>query len=509
MGISVPGFMSYFTAHRSILASQAAMQVVNTNISNANTVGYSRQRLEIQTANALDAPGVGNNVANGVLGQGVQVVDVTRSHDRFQDAQIRTQHGLYENQATITDYLERTEGIVSPLSSNGINASMQKFFDAAHQLSLHADDLAIRTNYIKSAQNMLNTFQQAANQLQDLRTSLVGKSGDSGSYDTSQTALLVNDVNTKLDNVAALNSQIANVTASGGTPNDLLDKRDVLLEELSKEMNISVTYKDNNQIDVKLGSNILVRSGNVVNSLNAVENTGGDADDNPVLIQLSSTSTTVNSDLTGGKIGGLLVVGGNGTTTSTIRGVLGQLNTLFTQIATEINSLQAAGQNLDTANNNNPVATSNTVFDLSVGTTLSVFRYSVNSNIVADPSLVSAAITDSTVTGGFAGVGDGRNATLMGEIANKTIAGLGNLSPTSYFNSKVSILGSNISAARDSAENYQTVLEQMDGRRLAIQGVNVEEEMVDLMKYQRAFEASAKVLNTMDKVFDLLINRLV
>lgn len=510
MGIRIPAFFGYYNAHRALLANQNALNVINNNIANVNTPGYSRQSINLVAASSYPPVSPSNLISGGFLGQGVEVQGINRTHDNYLDDQIRTQNSLFFYQSMVRDNLQQMEGILGGISSSGIHDAMKDFFLSAQALSIHADDMSSRASFMQSAQNMLDVFQQQVEQLQDLRTSLVGLPGDPSSFGVSQAAITVSQINEDIAQIANLNKQILGVSASGASPNDLLDQRDRILGELAEKINIEVEYTDDNQVNVQFGGDYLVRLKDVVNTFEAVENDGvtygSTADEEPTIIYLSSDpATSVNSSITGGQLGGIIQMGGDGTDPFSIRHLMDQLNTLFGEMATAINAVQAAGRDLY---GNIPAAPDDELF-VGGGIPPDVFTYSVNSNIISDPRLIAAAIDDGTIAGGFAGVSDGRNALAMAAVQNTALAGLSNTDVNDFFNIQISRLGTDTKASIDTAANLQAVVQQLEQRRESIQGVNLEEEMINMLRFQRSFEASAKIMATLDKTLDLLINRMI
>lgn len=506
MGIRIPSFFGYFNASRGLSANQIALNTINHNISNVNTEGYSRQRVETTAGSAYPPATRSNFTANGQIGQGISVVDITRSHDNFLDTQIRIQTQLLGFQSQVQDALQQSEGVLGEPSLSGIDGSMTDFFAAAQALSIHPEDIAARASFLQSAQNMLDVFQQQARQLHDLRTNLVGDPNVPSTFTSSQAAITVDDINNRLTDIANLNAQILTVTASGATPNDLLDKRDQLLSELSQLINIQVDYQPSNQIWVSLagtGDN-LVRNGLVIDTLEAIQNPGPlpNPDDEPTLVQLVSAGTAFTAQELGGELGGILQVGSNDPNITTIRGLLEDLDTLLGQIVTEINNLQATGRDL---NGDIPTPPDDEVFTNSGINSLDIFNYGVNTTLIQDPRLLAAAIDDA---GAFAGIGDGRNALAIAALGTQSLAGLGNSNVREFFNATVSRLGVDSKAAQTRTSNLTNVVQQLEQRKQSVQGVNLEEEMIDLLRFQRGFEASAKVMSVIDSTIDTIINKL-
>lgn len=528
--LRLPSFFGYYNAHRGLLSNQMALETINHNIANVNTEGYSRQRVDLTTGTPYPPATMSNFDDAGQLGQGSRVLGVTRSHDNLLDAQIRTQSNLLEYQTAVSDTLKQVEDVIGEPSEFGIDTAITKFFDAAHTLSLHPDDMAIRTTFIQEANNLLTTFQQKANQLQDIRTSIVGDPLVASTLDMSQSYLTVQEINTLLEDIATLNGQIVQVDGSGAMPNDLLDRRDQLLEELSKRINTTVEYSATGQISVKLGSNLLVQGARLVDTLAIVTNTntvGPDPvrDDVPALVGLTSSPPTAASNLngiiTGGKLGGLLAVGGNTAGTTTIRSVMEDLDSLFREISTRVNDLQAGfGTGVPPApytgvrdlNGNAPVAGVNMqIYYPPPGgfPRLQIFGFTINSTVLNDPARITAAYYDPTIPAPLAGTSsgsDGRNIARMAQLQDTLMGGLGNLTYQEFYKNAITNLGTGTQNAERSAENLQNVVDHLTQRRQSVQGVNLEEEMVDMMRFQRGFEASAKVMATLDEVMKTIIN---
>ncbi|MEB3246217.1 MAG: flagellar hook-associated protein FlgK [Vampirovibrionales bacterium] len=504
MGVISPGFFGLLNAHRSMTAIQAAIETVNQNISNANTEGYSRQSVIMEAADPYPPVNLTQLREKGLLGQGTQVDRIDRVRDSFLDGQFRLENSTLGSHETIHDAMTQIQSILAEPTDTGVSTAMQKFFDSAQELSIHPENMAARANFLQSSVDLLAVVKQQANQLSDLRTNLVGDPAVTGSAAASQLGLRVTEVNEKLAQITSLNSSINNISAAGGAPNDLLDKRDLLLDDLSKLVNINVTHTANNQLNLSIGGQTMIRGTVQVDSLQVVANPGPSPtpDDTPTLVQTVTGGATLNSTITGGQIHGLLTMGGNGSTVTTVRGVLGELNTLFDTLAQQVNTLQTGGRDLD--GNATPPA----IFDLAAGSTLAIFRYSVSPTLLGDLRQVAAAIDDSTATSpvGFAGAGDGRNALAIAQLKNTNLAALGNIKLSEYFDTALSGVGVDARSYEDRANAQLNVVETLDGNRQSVSSVNMDEEMINLLRFQRAFEASSRLVNTYNEIAQTLIN---
>lgn len=503
-----PGFFGYYNANRGLMAAQNAMSVINQNISNVNTAGYSRQRLDLQAFDPYNRPNMAQ-LTIGQIGQGPVIQQITRSRDLFLDAQYRLSNSKLGTNSSTNLSLQQIEGILNEPSTEGINSTMQNFFDSAQAMSLHPETAATRSSFIQQAVDLTGIFQQQAMQLADLRRNLVGDPLVPASFTTSQLAINVNDINNKLATIATLNQNIVSVKAAGAQPNDLMDQRDKLLDDLSKLVDIQVTNYDSGQIDLSIGGEVMIRNTRQLDSLSIVENTGVVPlpDDVPALIQTTNGGVVLNdgagTEITSGVIKGIMDMGGNDPTLTTARGMMGKLDNLIGNIVNELNTLQANGR--DQNGNLGPVALILNDPTINPGQTLDIFHWTVNTAVINDPSLVAAAIDDATSSTGFAGVGDGRNALLMAQIKTQVFVALGT-NVTDYFNGAVSKLGIDTQSYQSSTTAQGNQVQSIDASRQSVSGVNVDEETIDLMRYQRAFEATSKTLKAIDEVMQTIIN---
>ena len=149
-----PGFFSFYNTHRSLMTAQNALNVVNHNIANVNTEGYSRQRAEITAYEAYQTPSV-QGFTNGQMGQGSIVSKVERLRDSFIDAQLRNETSVLGFNEVKTEVLQQLEGIIAEPSDSGIGAAVDRFFEAAHELSLHPESIPVRQDYIQTAADFI------------------------------------------------------------------------------------------------------------------------------------------------------------------------------------------------------------------------------------------------------------------------------------------------------------------------------------------------------------------
>jgi len=505
-----PGFFGYYNANRGLMAAQNALSVINQNISNVNTAGYSRERVDLVAADAYALPST-TQVSGGLIGQGPVVQQVTRIRDQFLDAQYRLSNGKLGSNSSINDALQQVQGVVNEPSTNGLSATLQNFFNAAQAMSQNPETAATRASFVQQAIDMTTVFQEQAQQLSDLRKNLVGDPLSPGSFSTSQMAINVNDVNNKLAAIATLSQNIVSVQAAGAAPNDLMDQRDKLLDDLSKLVDIQVTDHNNGQIDVSIAGQTMIKGVKQVDSLAVVQNTNAAAplpDDIPAFIQTVNGGAILNDgsapDLSSGVIKGISDMGGNDPNLTTVRGMMGKLDTMMNSLVGQLNTLQTSG--FDQNGNAPPPALFVSDPTLNPGQTLNIFHWTVNPTVINDPTQVAAAINDPTTATGFAGAGDGRNALQMAQIKTQSFAALGNANVMDYFNGVVSKLGIDAQSFKNTTTAQTSQVNTIDTSRQSIAGVDVNSETIDMMRYQRAFEGTSKVLQAIDQTMQTIIN---
>ena len=304
----VSTFLGLETTLRGILAQQLALDVTGHNISNANTVGYSRQAAVMAPTEAYTVPGVTRPPQAGQLGTGVNVQSYQRMRDEFLDIQYRAQSMRQGSAEAAQDGLRQIEVAVNEPSDTGLNSLLQSYWASWHDVSNAPENLATRQALAQNASSLANGFQSLATQLQTVQ-SQVGQ-----------------NVTDTISQVNAIGSQITQLTAAitadevtGDKPNDLLDQRDVLIDQLSKLGNVTVTVGALDTVDITIGGATLVSGGT------------------PQAAIAESDMTT----LTSGKLNGLI-----GLRDTTIPGYQASLDSIASTLITQTNTAHAAGFDL-------------------------------------------------------------------------------------------------------------------------------------------------------------------
>lgn len=224
------GLFSIFNvANRGLSTQQKAINVTSHNIANANTEGYSRQRARIETTTPFGMPSLNNTAGPGQLGTGSQVAAIERVRDSFLDYQVRVESSKYGEYSARQQFLSEVEGILNEPGDTGISSLLGKFFDSWQSLSTNAQNSNSRTIVIQQSAALADALNHTATQLLDLK--------DNVNFVLKDDIFEVNDT---LEQIDKLNQQIKGVKISGQMPNDLMDRRDLLIDELSKKFGIDV-----------------------------------------------------------------------------------------------------------------------------------------------------------------------------------------------------------------------------------------------------------------------------
>ena len=445
-------FQTLWIGVSGLTAAQRAMEVTANNVANVNTDGYSRQRVEL--VNGRPVPGVFGNRGDGMQGTGVTVADVVRAHSDLADTAFRSESSTQASWSAKADIMTRAEQVLGPVDG-GTPKALANFFGSWEELSLHPDTPAARQAVLDAGTTLAGSFNSAAGDLDQLKA---------GAAD--QLRSTVDQVNRLAAQVAKLNAGIADATNGQQSPNDLLDQRDRLLDQLASLTGATTRPGELGRIDVYVGSRALVR-GETVETLQA-------SSTDPVTVQWSLGG---NPAPAGGKLGGLVE------SAATIAGLRSQLDTMADNFMAQVNAAHAAG------------------FD-STGTPGAPFFAGSGAGgmkvALTDPNQVAAA---GSATGGL---NDGNNALAMAALRSQPMSTGTTAEDTLH--AYAGTLGGLASQATDQTSASGEVLDGLAKDRAQVSSVSTDEEMADMVRYQRAYEASARLVTTIDQMLDRLIN---
>lgn len=438
---------SMWIASQALDADQGALDATSNNIANQNTPGYSR---EIPVLTEAD-PTVEGNVTygNGVVLQQIQSV-----RDQVLQLQIADQNQQQGSAQAQYNALQQVQSLFSD-PTQGIGADFTAFFNSISQLSTDPSDMADRQSVLTAAQNLVGDFHSTEQNLDSIQSGLNQSVGQT-----------VSQINTLTAQIAQLNVQVGQMEKLGQDPGTLGDQETELIQQLSQLTNV-------NQIQTENGLTLTTGSGTplvVAGQSFALQTTSGASG----MTDIASQGQDITGSLQGGQLGGTLQI-----RDTVIPGLLGQLDNLASQFATSFNAAQASGYDL---NGNAGQALFSDTSGAGAASNLTV--------ALSDPSLIAAS------SDGTAG-SDGNVSNLLA-VQNQALPS--GESPLDTYAGFVSLTGNLTSQANAEVTASTSSLTQLNNQLGSVSGVNLDEETTNLMNYQRAYEAAARIVTTVDEL---------
>ncbi len=442
------------SAKRSLNANQYGIGVTSHNIANAGVAGYSRQRA-VFTASAAE------KMPFGYLGSGVDIKNIQRLRDKYLDQQTYTINSNLGQASQRQQVLSMTESLLQEPSDSGLNAMMTQFFGSFQDLATHPEESSSRNAVLQRASLMTDSFHRLS---EGLAATKINISNDVESK--------IEKNNTLIKSTAEKDASIVTANLQGQEAGDLKDQRDRNLSDLSALINIRSSENENGSMSVAIGGTMVISNGNYQQLKT------GSVAGSMVVTTLSST-TAVN--VTSGEVGGLLKL-----YNTTINGYQKNLDDLAQTLITQVNKLHSAGYNLA-----DPAATG---IDFFTGTDASTI--SVSAAVQQDINNIAASANGAP--------GNNEIAIALSQLQNAKTMNGDNNTVFQFYNGIVSGLGSEIQGLDTETKSQQLVLEQVSAQQSSVSGVSIDEEMTNLIKFQHGFEASARVINAVNTLFDTL-----
>lgn len=492
-------FMGLETSRRGLQTQQSALYTTGHNISNANTLGYSRQRVNMQATSGF--PGVGMNAGTmpGFLGTGVEAGSIQRIRDGFVDQQYRGETNKLGYWDTRSKAIGQIEDIMNEPSEYGLQNSLSQFWGSLQDLAVHPENGGARKVVIERGNAVADAFNYMNKSIKELKTN-AGQELD----------IAAKDINSILKQIAGLNEQINSIEPNGYLPNDLYDARDSLIDELSGYLPIEVSYTKSggNSSSVAEGSvTIRLKSNDANTSMKLVE---GKKHTTMTVNKTAEAVTGVSFTKEGGGTYDLAVkdMMNTGSIKSLVdtfgyddgtgeKGLLpdmiGKLERMEKAFVKAFNDQHKEGYQL------NSTAKGEDFFIKNADGKLVV-----NEEIVKDPSKIAASSAKNAE-------GNGDNAKKLGGIQFVKIDGegdgqLGGATIQTYFQGVIGELGVDGEQAAKMKFNSETLMISVENRRSSISSVSLDEEMTNMIKFQQAYNASARMVTVVDETLDKIIN---
>ncbi|MBI5327354.1 MAG: flagellar hook-associated protein FlgK [Deltaproteobacteria bacterium] len=537
-----------------LLTSQTAIQTTSHNIANVNTPGYTRQRANL----AAGEPVLGGGK---YLGTGVKLTGVERVYDRFINAQILDASEANGRYSALEDRLRRLEGIFNDSQRLGAADVLNGFFDAIHDVVNDASSYSARAVLLSKAEIMTDRINSLDLRLRDEIRNIESEINNAAK-----------DINSLAAQIAVLNGKIQEIEAGGSeNANDLRDERELLLKKLAEKIDMTALEdSESQQMTVLAAGGNLLAAGGAASSLTVSANTGNnnyydvmlgdhnitdnissgklkgliearDSHFQDALTRLDILSASITKEFN------VLHSGGYGLDSSTGNNFFTALSPIITTMSSntggatasasvqtlssltlddyEIRFTSSSSFNIVNTTEDTIVSTGNSytsganidfeglraVITNDTGSPQSgdIFRISVTKgaaqNIgmaVTDPNKFAAASTSATLPGGNA------NVVNMAELENSNVMANGTAVFSGYYTAIVADIGVSSGEAKTNSDAQTLVLEELESYRDSISGVSLDEEGINLLKYQHSYQAAAKVITTVDDMLNTLMSLL-
>ncbi|MEQ6388776.1 flagellar hook-associated protein FlgK [Bacillaceae bacterium S4-13-58] len=495
-------FFGLETARRALTTQQSALYTTGNNIANANTEGYTRQRVNFEQTSPYPPASRNREQIPGQMGTGVTADSVQRIRDQFLDIQYRGENsklGYYDSKAAA---MRQMEDILNEPSEEGLSKVLDQFWQSLQDLAVNPEESGARSVVRQRGISVAETFKYMSSSLSSIRTDL-----------EHELEVTKTELNSLLNQLQGINQQIGEIEPHGYLPNNLYDERDILLDKLSSLANIKVSY---------------VGSGGQPNAIAegraSVELVGpSGASYNPPVMMLDGATNqvnqmTINFDNSLGQnaigtieIGGQTFSGANFTSKGKVQALiesygyidngvikgeypemLDNLDKMAFEFATEFNHIHKGGYDLN-------------------GTVGGDF-FVVSANYSATNLDVVQAIKDNgdlIAASNDTKSGDGGNASDLANVLHTSLPNLGqNTTVKSFYESAIGEMAVITQEAIRQTNNADVLRQQVEERRQSVSGVSLDEEMTNMIKFQHAYNAAARSMTAVDEMLDRIINQM-
>jgi flagellar hook-associated protein 1 FlgK len=462
-------FGTFELAGRALRASQGVIGVIGHNLANVNSPGYSRQQAHLAASPPYTLSSFFYR-APGQIGTGVDLVAITRIRDAFLDDRLQ-QAGSYQAEyQSLRDILTRAQTAYNEPGNSGLNSQLTAFFNSFQELSRNPESGGIRATVRQQAVTLSKRFNQVHAVLNQIELDI-----------QNLVNARLDEANSLAQQIGKLNKEIRASRAIGDNPNDLSDRRDELVRQLSAIVDLKVLEPldgkgvQTGEINLSVGGYALVL-GDFVQSLpTRFTSVGGQpqllGQGDPIPVQ-------------SGSVGGLIKAN------DLIGEYRSRLNEIASALIERVNAQHRTGYGLDG------------------GTGRPFFAGTDASNITLDAAILGDldAIAASGPTANPPALGNGENARAIAQLRSVQI--FGPMTLLDYYGVSIAKIGTDVRAYENQSENQTFIMQQMKNLRNSISGVSLDEEMTLMLQYQRSYQAAARYLNTIDSMLDQLINQL-
>jgi flagellar hook-associated protein 1 FlgK len=452
---------------RGLAAHQSATATASHNLQNVNTPGYSRQRAELQASLPAET------LARGQIGRGVELLTVTQARDQFLERQIP---GALSSQSRSSSQSAALQSVnaLDPDAPGGLATTLGDFYAALRAAAQNPGEPGLRTVLVSAGRTLGFSFNRTVGALSEARNGV-----------DAQLSGMVAEVNNAARAVAQLNQEIKQGLAAGIPPNDQLDLRQKHLDRLAELTGATQVRTGTGEVNVVLPGGRSLVTGIKFGSLSTVPDPTNSGHLSLAVVQVDGSTAALANSQVGGTAGGLLEA-----RDVTMRDSEQRLDQLAFDLAGSVNAAHQAGYGLDGSTGRN-------FFTVGATAAGAASAFTVDPDIIADPGRVAGSASAATLPG------DASN--LQAIIATEYLALSTGADPGKTWGRISSDYGAAASASAAMAEQDGNIVGHLQEMRESINGVSIDEELINLTKSQRAFEAVMKVLTTADDMLKTLM----
>jgi flagellar hook-associated protein 1 FlgK len=452
-------FTSLTSASRALDAQRYGLDVAGQNIANVNTPGYSRRTIDLA---ALAPDGAGS------AGRGVDVIGVRALRDRLLETRLQQEIPAQHREVAMSSALSVVEAAIGTPGSS-IDKSLQNFYDSFSRLAEAPVSATVRQDVLLQADGLAESFRDMATRLESARR------------DTDrQIRSTTEEINSFVEQIRAMNASIASMPSMEASLH-LRDDQAQLVRKLSELVDVQVLDRPEGGVDLMVGNGRPVLVGQTKYDVTISNTATGYA-------TLSINGTDVTSEITGGKLGGLLQV-----RDVNIPDYQARLDDLAYEVANQVNTIHGAGFDQSGAAAANLFAFSTAP----VGTAGAAMALIVNPTVAADPRLVAAA--------GIANGGDNQAARDIAALREQAVLNGNTATLSDAWGQLVYRVARDTKGATDESASRKAIVDQVEALRDQVSGVSLDEEAMHLLKFQRAFEANARFFSVIDQTIGMLL----
>ncbi|MFQ5498439.1 MAG: flagellar hook-associated protein FlgK [Candidatus Zixiibacteriota bacterium] len=444
---------------RALLTHQLTLQTIGHNIANVDTPGYSRQRVRISAT-------MPQLLGQGPVGTGVEVLDIRSVRDMFLGNQYRQSNktlGQWEyKQKTFT----QIESLFGEPNDNTVSALLDGFWDAWGDLSTDPSGESARVSIVQAANLLTNGLHELSSQLGQLTDSI-----------DQELVSMTSEINRLTSDIAKLNQQIKSQELGDSNANDLRDVRENLVDQLSALIDVNTIEHESGEMTVMIGAMSLVDGSQSLQLDATVFNAN-----NSLKHDLVWKGTSISIRNLDGQLSGLIE-----SRDIIIPKYQKQIDQLAAGLVQQVNAVHRTGTGSD--------GSTNIDFFDATGTTAATIRLSID--ITGSRAKIASGATGED--------GDNTIALALHDLRDQRVMQSGSATINEFYNGVVGRLGVETRESISFAENYNLLVQQIDNNKQAVQGVSLDEEMTNLVKYQHAFDAAARVITVMDQALDTVV----